>query len=154
MVGVVQMTSTADVDANMATRASTRRARRRRGGADAWSSYPSASRTSVPRRARSPSPSRSTRAVRFSTLPRGGARNAGADVVYGGFWEKSEADPSQGPQRVHLHACGRTRSRRSIERFTSSTSTLPDGTKLLESETVEPGERAGRRRGARSASSG
>ena len=65
------------------------------------------------------------------------ARDAGVDVVYGGFWEKSRS-----PQKVR-NACVYVRADGSVgpvyRKIHLFDVDLPDGTKLLESETVEPG---------------
>jgi predicted amidohydrolase len=68
------------------------------------------------------------------------AREAGVDVVYGGFWEKS-GDPGKVRNAcVYMRADGSIAAvYRKIHLFDVD---LPDGTKLLESETVEPGTKA------------
>ncbi len=65
------------------------------------------------------------------------ARDAGADVVYGGFWETSEHPEKVRNACIYMRADGSIASvYRKIHLFDVD---LPDGTKLLESETVEPG---------------
>jgi predicted amidohydrolase len=68
---------------------------------------------------------------------RAAAADAGIDVVYGGFWEKSD-DPSKVRNAcVYMRADGSISAvYRKIHLFDVD---LSDGTKLLESETVEPG---------------
>lgn len=65
------------------------------------------------------------------------ARDAGVDVVYGGFWEKSDV-----PGKV-LNACLYLRPDGSIgsvyRKIHLFDVDLPDGTKVLESETIDPG---------------
>jgi predicted amidohydrolase len=65
------------------------------------------------------------------------ARSAGCDVVYGGFWEKgAEADKVRNAC-IYMQADGSIASvYRKIHLFDVD---LPDGTKVLESETVEAG---------------
>ncbi len=79
-------------------------------------------------------------------LPEGGpilarcravARETGAELVLGGFWEKGESPERVKNACVHLGADGVVRAvYRKIHLFDVD---LPDGTKLLESDTVEPG---------------
>jgi predicted amidohydrolase len=135
MVGVVQMTSTENVEANMRTvqeligEAALRGARM----------------VLVPECFAYLGPEEGKIAVAES-LDEGGpildrcrsaAADAGIDVVYGGFWEKGN-----GPSRVR-NACFYMRADGSIaavyRKIHLFDVDLPDGTKLLESETVEPG---------------
>ena len=63
------------------------------------------------------------------------AREAGVDVVYGGFWEKSDAPGKVHNACVYMSADGTITSvYRKIHLFDVD---LPDGTKVLETETVE-----------------
>jgi predicted amidohydrolase len=134
-VGVIQMTSTADVDRNLdcVQRLVVEAARR---GAEL---------VVVPECFSYLGPEKGKRDIAES-LEGGGpilgrclaaAREAGADVVYGGFWEKGI-----GPQKVR-NACLYVRSDGSIaavyRKIHLFDVDLADGTKLLESETVEPG---------------
>jgi len=65
------------------------------------------------------------------------ATDAGVDVVYGGFWEKSDLAGKVRNACVYVRADGSvTAVYRKIHLFDVD---LPDGTKLLESETVDPG---------------
>lgn len=65
------------------------------------------------------------------------AKDAGVDVVYGGFWEKSGAPGKVYNACVYVRADGTVAAvYRKIHLFDVD---LPDGTKLLESETVDPG---------------
>ncbi|MCA9606084.1 MAG: carbon-nitrogen hydrolase family protein [Myxococcales bacterium] len=80
------------------------------------------------------------------TLPEGGpilermralARARGVDLVLGGFWEKGDHPKKVRNACVHLDAAGEVRAvYRKIHLFDVD---LPDGTKLMESDTVEPG---------------
>ena len=134
-VGVIQMTSTPDVDANMSTVARLVRDAADRG----------AEMVVVPECFAYLGPEEAKLDVAES-LEAGGpllercrsaAREAGVDVVYGGFWEKSDR-----PNKVH-NACLYMRADgaiaaayRKIHLFDVD---LSDGTKVLESETVEAG---------------
>jgi predicted amidohydrolase len=65
------------------------------------------------------------------------ARNAGIDVIYGGFWEKSEDPEKVRNACIYMNSDGSVATvYRKIHLFDVD---LPDGTKVLESETVEPG---------------
>ena len=65
------------------------------------------------------------------------ARSAGSDVVYGGFWEKGASADRVRNACVYMRADGSiSEIYRKIHLFDVD---LPDGTQLLESETVEPG---------------
>lgn len=80
------------------------------------------------------------------SLPEGGpilarmqalARDRGVDLVLGGFWERSDDPKKVKNACVHLDATGAVRAvYRKIHLFDVD---LPDGTKLMESDTVEPG---------------
>jgi predicted amidohydrolase len=80
-------------------------------------------------------------------LPKGGpilarmaelARRTKAEIVLGGFWEKGASATKVRNACVHLDASGTVRSiYRKIHLFDVD---LPDGTKLEESATVEPGD--------------
>jgi predicted amidohydrolase len=71
---------------------------------------------------------------------RDAAADAGVDVVYGGFWEKSDAPGKVRNACVYMRADGSIAAvYRKIHLFDVD---LPDGTKLLESQTVEPGSEA------------
>jgi len=71
---------------------------------------------------------------------RSAARERGVDVVYGGFWEKAESPSKVRNACVYVRADGSIAAvYRKIHLFDVD---LPDGTKLLESETVEPGSEA------------
>jgi predicted amidohydrolase len=135
MVGVVQMTSTGDVDANMRTvhrlvgEAAGRGARM----------------VLVPECFSYLGPEKGKADIAES-LDGGGpilercrqaARDAGVDVVYGGFWEKSGVPGKVRNACVYMRADGSIADvYRKIHLFDVD---LPDGTKLLESETVEAG---------------
>lgn len=134
-VGVVQMTSTGDVDANMDTvhrlvgEAASRGARL----------------VLVPECFAYLGPEKGKVAIAES-LEKGGpildrcrraARDAGIDVVYGGFWEKADAPDKVRNACVYMRADGSIAAvYRKIHLFDVD---LQDGTKLLESETVEAG---------------
>ncbi len=65
------------------------------------------------------------------------ARELGIELVLGGFWETGETPTRVKNACVHLDASGEVRAvYRKIHLFDVD---LPDGTKLMESETVEPG---------------
>jgi predicted amidohydrolase len=134
-VGVVQMTSTADVDANMSAvhRLVVRAASR------------GAQMVLVPECFSYLGPEKGKVDIAES-FAQGGpilercrrtARDAGVDVVYGGFWEKSDAPGKVHNACVYMSADGTIKSvYRKIHLFDVD---LPDGTKVLESETVEAG---------------
>ena len=134
-VGVVQMTSTADVDANMAT------VHRLVGEAAGRG----AGLVLVPECFSYLGPEKGKPAIAES-LDQGGpildqcraaARDAGADVVYGGFWEKSDERGKVRNACVYMRSDGSIAEvYRKIHLFDVD---LPDGTKLLESETVQAG---------------
>ena len=135
-VGVIQMTSTADVERNLATvRTLVREARER-----------SAELVVVPECFAYLGPEAGKLDIAES-LDEGGpildacraaARNAAIDVVYGGFWERSAVPGKVHNASVYMRADGSIAAvYRKIHLFDVD---LPDGTKLLESETVEPGE--------------
>ena len=135
LAGVVQMTSNADVDANMAT------AHRLVGEAASRGARvvvvpecfaylgPEAGKLDIAESLGEGGP--------ILDRCRAAAQSAGTDVVWGGFWEKA---PSAGKVRnacIYMRADGSIASvYRKIHLFDVD---LPDGTKLLESETVEPG---------------
>lgn len=135
MAGVVQMTSTADVDANMDTvHRLVREAASR--GADI---------VVVPECFAYLGPEKGKVGI-AELLDDGGpilercrdaARDAGIDVVYGGFWEKSELPSKVRNACVYMRPDGSIAAiYRKIHLFDVD---LADGTKLLESQTVEPG---------------
>ncbi|MGB5546218.1 MAG: carbon-nitrogen hydrolase family protein [Polyangiales bacterium] len=138
MAGVVQMTSTADVEANMDTvhRLVQRAAVR---GAEL---------VLVPECFSYLGPEKGKIGIAES-LDDGGpilercrdvAQAAGVDVVYGGFWEKSESPGKVRNACIYMRADGSiSEVYRKIHLFDVD---LPDGTKLLESQTVEPGSDA------------
>jgi predicted amidohydrolase len=138
MVGVVQMTSTADVDANMASVLRLVGDAAQRG----------ARMVLVPECFSYLGPEKG-KAELAESLDEGGpildccreaAREAGIDVVYGGFWEKSETAGKVRNACVYMRADGSIATvYRKIHLFDVD---LPDGTKLLESETVEAGAEA------------
>ena len=65
------------------------------------------------------------------------ARDAGADVVYGGFWERGADAAKVRNACIYMRSDGSVEAvYRKIHLFDVD---LPDGTRLLESETVEPG---------------
>ncbi len=134
-VGVVQMTSTADVEVNLCT---TERC-------VSMAAEDGASLVLVPECFAYLGPEAGQLEI-AEALPDGGpilermkalARRRGVDLVLGGFWEKSD-DPSKVHNAcVHLDATGEIRAvYRKIHLFDVD---LPDGTRLMESETVAPG---------------
>ncbi len=138
MAGVVQMTSTADVDANMETVHRLVREAAHRG----------AEMVLVPECFSYLGPEKGKVGIAES-LDDGGpildrcrdaAADAGVDVVYGGFWEKSQAPGKVRNTCIYMRADGSiTAVYRKIHLFDVD---LPDGTKILESQTVEPGSDA------------
>ena len=137
-VGVVQMTSTADVDRNMSTvhrlvgRAAERGARVVVVPECFAYLGPEAGKLEIADSLEEDGP--------ILERCREVARDAAVDVVYGGFWERS-ADAG----KVH-NACVYMRGDGSIAQVYRKIHLfdvdLPDGTRLLESETVEPGSEA------------
>ncbi len=136
LAGVVQMTSTADVEANLSTvRALVSEAAAR--GAELvvvpeCFAYlgPEAGKLEVAESLEEGGP--------ILNACRSIAKDLGIDVVYGGFWEKSNVAGKVHNACVYLRADGSIAARyRKIHLFDVD---LPDGTKLLESETVDPGE--------------
>lgn len=135
MVGVVQMTSTGDVDANMKT---VHRLVGEAAGRGAQMvlvpecfSYlgPEAGKVELAESLDDGGP--------ILERCRKAARDAAVDVVYGGFWEKSEAAGKVRNACIYMRADGSIATvYRKIHLFDVD---LPDGTKLLESETVEAG---------------
>jgi len=138
MAGVLQMTSTADVDANMETVHRLVREAADRG----------AELVLVPECFSYLGPEKGKVGIAES-LDDGGpildrcrdaAADAGVDVVYGGFWEESEAPGKVRNTCIYMRADGAiTAVYRKIHLFDVD---LPDGTQLLESQTVEPGAEA------------
>jgi len=135
MAGVVQMTSTADVDANMDKVDELVREAADRG----------AEVVLVPECFSYLGPEKGKIDLAES-LDQGGpilercrktARDAGVDVIYGGFWEKSDVPAKVRNACIYLRADGSIDSvYRKIHLFDVD---LPDGTKVLESETIDPG---------------
>jgi len=135
MAGVIQMTSTADVDANMHTVRELVREAAARGAelvvVPECFAYlgPEAGKLEVAESLDDGGP--------ILDACRGAATDAGVDVVYGGFWEKSDAEGKVHNACVYMRADGTLAAvYRKIHLFDVD---LPDGTKLLESETVDPG---------------
>ncbi|HHH30888.1 MAG TPA: carbon-nitrogen hydrolase family protein [Polyangiaceae bacterium] len=137
-VGVVQMTSTADVERNLSTVA--------RCIADAASD--GAELVVLPECFAYLGPEAGKLAIAES-LPDGGpvlgrmrrlAIKHGVELVLGGFWEVSPVEGKVHNTCVHLDAGGQVRAAyRKIHLFDVD---LPDGTRLEESATVEPGSEA------------
>ncbi len=135
MAGVVQMTSTADVEANMDTVHRLVHEAAARG----------AELVLVPECFSYLGPEKGKIGIAES-LDDGGpilercrdvAQGVGVDVVYGGFWEKSESPGKVRNTCIYMRADGSiSEVYRKIHLFDVA---LPDGTKLLESQTVEPG---------------
>ncbi|RLB49331.1 MAG: carbon-nitrogen hydrolase family protein, partial [Deltaproteobacteria bacterium] len=135
IAGVIQMTSTADVEANMDTVQRLVRDAALRG----------AELVLVPECFAYLGPEKGKVAIAES-LDEGGpilercreaAVDAGVDVVYGGFWEKSDLPDKVRNACIYIRADGSIDTvYRKIHLFDVD---LPDGTKLLESQTVEPG---------------
>ena len=135
-VGVVQMTSTGDLERNLAT---TERCVRE--GAELGAKL-----IVVPECFAFLGPEEGKLAI-AEPLPAGGpilercqtlARACEAELVLGGFWEQGSGPDKVKNACVHLGADGEVRAiYRKIHLFDVD---LPDGTKLLESETVEPGD--------------
>ncbi len=135
LAGVIQMTSTADVDANMNTVQELVREAAVRG----------AELVVVPECFAYLGPETGKLEVAESLdeggpileACRGAAKGAGVDVVYGGFWEKSDVAGKVHNACVYMRGDGSiTAVYRKIHLFDVD---LPDGTKVLESETVDPG---------------
>jgi predicted amidohydrolase len=135
-VGVVQITSTADVEANLA--AVERTVRRAAGDG--------AKLVVVPECFAYLGPEEGKLAV-AEPLPSGGpvldrcralARETAVDLVLGGFWERSLEPGKVKNACVHLRAGGEVAAvYRKIHLFDVD---LPDGTRLKESDTVDPGD--------------
>lgn len=135
LAGVIQMTSTADVDSNLdAVHRLVRKASRR--GAEVvvvpeCFAYlgPEAGKIDVAESLDDGGP--------ILDRCRAIAREAEVDVVYGGFWEKTEASGKVRNACVYMRADGSIEDvYRKIHLFDVD---LADGTKVLESETVEAG---------------
>jgi len=138
MAGVIQMTSTADVDANMDTVHRLVRDAAVRG----------AEVVVVPECFAYLGPEKGKAGVAESlegdgpilARCRDAAVDARVDVVYGGFWEKSEVHGKVHNACIYMRSDGSIDSvYRKIHLFDVD---LPDGTMLLESETVDPGAEA------------
>ncbi|MCZ6805317.1 MAG: carbon-nitrogen hydrolase family protein, partial [Deltaproteobacteria bacterium] len=135
MAGVIQMTSTADVDANMSTVRELVRDAAKRGAelvvVPECFAYlgPEAGKLEIAESFDDGGP--------ILDACRSVAKDAGVDVVYGGFWEKSDVPGKVHNACVYMRADGSTAAvYRKIHLFDVD---LPDGTKLLESDTVDPG---------------
>jgi len=135
-VGVVQMTSRAEVDANLAV--ADRLVRRAAGDGARLVVLPECFAYLGPEEGKldiaEPLPGGGPILERCTTL----ASSLGIELVLGGFWEKGD-DPRRVKNAcVHVGADGAIVAiYRKIHLFDVD---LPDGTRLLESETVEPGD--------------
>ncbi|MGB8329575.1 MAG: carbon-nitrogen hydrolase family protein [Polyangiales bacterium] len=135
MAGVIQMTSTADVDANLRTVHHLVAEAASRGAEVAF----------VPECFAYLGPENGKLDIAES-FEEGGpifkrcqeaARDAKIDVVYGGFWEKSSVSGKVYNSCIYMRADGALDAvYRKIHLFDVD---LPDGTKILESQTIEPG---------------
>jgi predicted amidohydrolase len=135
-VGVVQMTSTADVEANL-------QAVERQVG---FAASDGATLVVVPECFAYLGPEAGKLEI-AEPLPHGGpilercralARSKNVELVLGGFWEKGDSANKVKNACVHLDAKGEVRAiYRKIHMFDVD---LPDGTVLRESDTVEPGK--------------
>lgn len=135
-VGVVQITSTGDVEANLAATERT----------VSQAAEDGARLVVVPECFAYLGPEAGKLEV-AEPLPEGGpilrrcqelARSLSVELVLGGFWERGRSPKKVRNACVHLDASGRLRSvYRKIHLFDVD---LPDGTKLVESDTVEPGD--------------
>lgn len=135
MAGVIQMTSTADVDANMRTVHRLVREAAHRGAEIVFVpecfSYlgPENGKLDIAESLDEDGP--------ILERCRAAVRDADVDVVYGGFWEKSDV-----PDKVY-NACIYMRSDGSVDAIYRKIHLfdvdLPDGTRILESQTIEPG---------------
>jgi predicted amidohydrolase len=135
MVGVVQMTSTGDVDANMSNVHQLVSAAADRGAqmvlVPECFSYlgPEKGKTDIAESLDEDGP--------ILERCRRSAYDAGVDVVYGGFWEKSSVPGKVRNACIYMRADGSIEAvYRKIHLFDVD---LPDGMKLLESDTVEAG---------------
>jgi len=135
LAGVIQMTSTADVDANMSMVQELVREAAVRGAelvvVPECFAYlgPEAGKLEVAESLDDGGP--------ILDACRSVATEAGVDVVYGGFWEKSDVAGKVHNACVYMRAEGSIAAvYRKIHLFDVD---LPDGTKVLESETVDPG---------------
>jgi len=134
-VGVVQMTSTADVEANL----------ERTEQCVGQAAEDGAKLVLVPECFAYLGPEDGKLEI-AEPLPEGGpilsrmqalARALGVDVVLGGFWERGEDPKKVRNACVHVDASGQVKAiYRKIHLFDVD---LPDGTRLMESETVERG---------------
>jgi deaminated glutathione amidase len=134
-VSVIQMTSTPDVEANMA--ATERLTREAAAEGSKLAVIPECFSYLGPEDGKLPI---------AEALPAGGpilsrcaglARSLGIELVLGGFWEKGSDEKHAKNACVHLGADGTVKAvYRKIHLFDVD---LPDGTKLLESGSVEPG---------------
>ena len=138
LAGVVQMTSTDDVDANMSTVHRLVAEAAARGAAvvvvPECFSYlgPEAGKLAIAESLDDGGP--------ILDRCREAATSARVDVVFGGFWEKGADADKVRNACIYMRADGSIASvYRKIHLFDVD---LPDGTKLLESETVEPGDDA------------
>ena len=135
IVGVVQMTSTADVDANM--RAVHRLVGEAAGRGAEMVLVPECFAYLGPEKGKADIAESIDDGGPILEQCRTAARDAGADVVYGGFWERSDAPGKVRNACIYMRADGSIATvYRKIHLFDVD---LPDGTKLLESETVEAG---------------
>ena len=135
MAGVIQMTSTADVDANMGSVRELVQEAAKRGAelvvVPECFAYlgPEAGKLEIAESLDDNGP--------ILEACRSVGRDAGVDVVYGGFWEKSDVAGKVRNACVYMRADGSIAAvYRKIHLFDVD---LPDGTKVLESDTVEPG---------------
>ncbi len=135
MVGVVQMTSTADVDANMSAVHRLVGEAASRGAQMAL--VPECFSYLGPEKGKVDIAESIDEGGPILERCRQAARDAGVDVVYGGFWEKSDTPGKVWNACIYMRADGDIASvYRKIHLFDVD---LPDGTKVLESETVEAG---------------
>jgi len=137
MVGVVQMTSTGDVDANMhavhrlVAKAADRGAR--------MVLVPECFSYLGPEKGKADIAESLNEGGPILERCRRAAEDAGVDVVYGGFWEKSDTPGKVRNACVYMRADGSIEAvYRKIHLFDVD---LADGTKILESETVEAGSK-------------
>jgi deaminated glutathione amidase len=138
LAGVIQMTSTADVDANLRAMAELVGEAVGRGArlvvVPECFAYlgPEEGKVDVAEDLSKPGP--------ILTHCRAVAREHGVELVLGGFWERAESSGKVRNACIHLRADGSITSvYRKIHLFDVD---LPDGTKVCESATVEPGSDA------------